>query len=39
MPVNLHRLRETYPKTCVIPMKVPGVTQIHCRAFVVEEAH
>jgi len=35
-PVNLHALTEIYPKSCIIPLIMNGVTQLPCRFFVVE---
>ena len=37
-PVNLDQIREIYPKSCIVPLKMPKVTQIPCRFFVVEQA-
>lgn len=36
-PVNLHELRAPYGKCCIIPLKLPGVMQLPCRCFVIEE--
>ena len=38
VPVNLDRIRETYPKTCIIPLRMRSVTQLPCRIFVVEKS-
>ena len=36
LPANLDQIRETYPKCCIIPLRIRGVTQLPCRIFVVE---
>lgn len=35
-PANLHRLKETYSRSCIVPLAMPGVTQLPCRFFVIE---
>lgn len=36
VPVNLRQIRETYPKSCIIPARMRGIVQLPCRFFVVE---
>lgn len=36
LPTNLHEIRETYLKSCIIPVRMAGIVQLPCRFFVVE---
>ena len=35
-PTSLQELRETYPRSCVVPLAMESVTQLPCRFFVIE---
>jgi kynurenine formamidase len=37
LPANLDQLRETYPKSCIVPLKLDKVAQAPCRLVVAEQ--